>query len=160
MLNDYEEYDHNPGKHGDKFDYDGACLPKWLEDRKYDHEKYGKDWKNDELKGTKKNDYLDGRGGNDTIYGNEGNDALIGGKGNDKLYGGDSSDILVGGKGEDKLWGETATIISPSREISTGASSLGTARIRYINLKITTAARRAIMTSTNQMTSWYFAKTI
>lgn len=101
---DYEEYGNHPGKYGDK--YDGACLPKWLENRDYNGKyKYGKDWKGDELKGGNKNDYLNGRGGDDTIKGNGGNDALIGGKGDDKLYGDAGSDILVGGKGDDKLWG-------------------------------------------------------
>ncbi|PTR16452.1 hemolysin type calcium-binding protein [Nitrosospira sp. Nsp2] len=101
---DYEEYGSHPGKYGDK--YDGACLPKWLENRDYDGKyKYGKDWKDDHLNGSNKNDYLNGRGGNDTINGNKGNDALIGGKGNDKLNGGDGVDILVGGKGYDTLWG-------------------------------------------------------
>ena len=28
---DYEEYNNHPSKYGDK--YDGACLPKWLENR-------------------------------------------------------------------------------------------------------------------------------
>lgn len=100
---DYEEYNSHPSKYGDK--YDGACLPKWLENRDYDKYKFGKDWKGDHLTGTNKDDYLNGRGGDDTIYGKGGNDALIGGKGNDKLYGDDGSDILVGGKGYDTLWG-------------------------------------------------------
>ena len=80
---DYEEYNDHPRKYGDK--YDGACLPKWLENRDYDKYKFGKDWKNDNLNGTNKDDYLNGRGGDDTIYGKGGNDALIGGKGNDKV---------------------------------------------------------------------------
>jgi hypothetical protein len=101
---DYEEYGSHPSKYGDKFD--GACLPKWLENRDYDGKyKYGKDWKGDELNGAHKNDYLNGRGGDDTIKGKGGNDALIGGKGKDTLDGGNGSDILVGGKGEDYLTG-------------------------------------------------------
>lgn len=101
---DYEEYGNHQGKYGDK--YDGACLPKWLENRDYDGKyKYGKDWKGDELNGTYKNDYLNGRGGDDTIKGKGGNDALIGGKGKDTLDGGDGTDILVGGKGSDYLKG-------------------------------------------------------
>ena len=31
---DYEEYNKHESKYGDK--YDGACLPKWLENREYE----------------------------------------------------------------------------------------------------------------------------
>jgi autotransporter-associated beta strand protein len=50
-------------------------------------------------------DAIDGRRGNDKIAGLAGNDDLKGGKGNDQLAGGDGDDWLHGGKGSNKLSG-------------------------------------------------------
>jgi Ca2+-binding RTX toxin-like protein len=69
------------------------------------------------IKGTKKNDKLNGgllddilKGGsgtgNDTIKGSTGDDKLYGENGNDSLQGGDGIDSLFGGAGNDTLKGE------------------------------------------------------
>ena len=71
------------------------------------------DW-NNEIRGTKKNnnlqggnsnDLIKGRKGDDKLFGGYGHDVLKGGKGNDKLFGGYGHDVLRGGKGNDKLFG-------------------------------------------------------
>lgn len=66
------------------------------------------------LKGTSKNDIINGKAGDDTLIGNSGNDKLSGNKGwdlllgnagNDALLGNQDSDVLVGGNGRDILTG-------------------------------------------------------
>ena len=154
---DYEEYNDHPSKYGDK--YDGACLPKWLENRDYDKYKFGKDWKNDNLNGTNKDDYLNGRGGDGMIHGKGGNDALIGGKGKDKLNGGDGIDLQWAAEAM-TLWGGNGNdYFAFTGEKSYGKFNWdGPDKIK--DLKITTAARRVITTNINQTTSWCSAKKI
>ena len=60
---------------------------------------------NDNLKGTKKDNTIDGDGGNDDILGLGGNDFLIGGDGSDTLNGANNNDTLDGGLGNDELIG-------------------------------------------------------
>lgn len=56
--------------------------------------------------GTKRNDYLAGKGGNDTILGMAGNDTILGGGGDDVLRGGVGGDVITGGPGADRIFGE------------------------------------------------------
>jgi Ca2+-binding RTX toxin-like protein len=56
---------------------------------------------NDELDGNGGNDKLRGNAGNDELDGDGGNDTLDGGKGRDELDGGAGNDLLIGGKGAD-----------------------------------------------------------
>lgn len=53
------------------------------------------------LKGTARNDMLNGKDGNDYMEGGCGHDTLSGGKGDDMLVGGKGRDLLIGGKGAD-----------------------------------------------------------
>ena len=53
------------------------------------------------LRGTNRNDDIEGRGGNDRLYGLDGNDDLEGGNGNDILDGGAGRNDLEGGLGND-----------------------------------------------------------
>jgi Ca2+-binding RTX toxin-like protein len=63
-------------------------------------------WGGDDiLVGGAGNDYLDGWSGNDTLIGGEGGDYLSGWLGEDKLLGGDGNDELNGGPGQDILEG-------------------------------------------------------
>ena len=62
------------------------------------------DWDN-EIRGTKKNNTLQGRDSNDLIKGRKGDDNLDGGYGHDVLRGGKGDDNLVGGYGHDVLKG-------------------------------------------------------
>ena len=68
--------------------------------------------------GTKKNDYLAGKGGNDTILGLGGNDTILGGGGDDLLRGGNGNDVINGGPGADKIFGEAGsdTIVAQDGE--------------------------------------------
>ncbi|XQQ05421.1 MAG: calcium-binding protein [Leptolyngbya sp. IPPAS B-1204] len=68
----------------------------------------------DEITGLRGNDVLSGRAGNDLLQGGNGNDRLFGeadadylegGEGNDKLDGGKGDDFLVAGNGNDQLTG-------------------------------------------------------
>ena len=61
---------------------------------------------NDEIKGTKGDDVIDGGIGHDTLDGDKGADTLNGGTGNDILIGGKGNDQLSGGTGRDELNGE------------------------------------------------------
>ena len=60
------------------------------------------DWDN-EIRGTKKNNTLQGRDSNDLIKGRKGDDNLDGGYGHDVLRGGKGDDNLDGGYGHDVL---------------------------------------------------------
>ncbi len=55
------------------------------------------------LEGGAGNDTLTGFGGNDHLYGQAGNDILLGGHGNDILSGGRGNDVINGGEGIDTL---------------------------------------------------------
>lgn len=57
------------------------------------------------LRGTRKDDYIEGNGGRDTIRAGAGNDRVLGGRGNDALFGQNGDDELLGGAGNDKLRG-------------------------------------------------------
>ncbi|NEP81776.1 MAG: calcium-binding protein [Okeania sp. SIO3B3] len=57
------------------------------------------------LRGTNRDERLDGRGGNDNLIARGGNDILIGGNGRDRLNGGAGNDDLDGGTGNDTLIG-------------------------------------------------------
>lgn len=59
----------------------------------------------DLMLGDKGNDVLRGLNGNDWIFGELGNDRLEGGEGNDTLFGGNGKDTLQGGNGDDWLFG-------------------------------------------------------
>jgi len=61
--------------------------------------------RNETFKGRAGDDRIKGRGGNDSIYGNNGDDSLFGDAGNDRLIGGNGVDILKGGIGNDNLQG-------------------------------------------------------
>lgn len=58
-----------------------------------------------QIRGTQRVDWIDGRGGNDNINGRGGNDFLKGGGGNDTLTGGGGEDNLDGGSGNDTING-------------------------------------------------------
>jgi len=65
------------------------------------------------IKGTKKDDVLEGGAGDDVVKG---------GKGNDTIAGGDGFDILIGGKGRDKFvidYGSLDVVVdfNPSKDI-------------------------------------------
>lgn len=60
---------------------------------------------NDQLTGSKLNDFLIAYAGNDTVSGAAGADHLEGGAGKDRLLGGNGNDVLIGGAGADKLTG-------------------------------------------------------
>ena len=60
---------------------------------------------NNKLKGTNKDDILDGKGGNDKLIGKDGDDELIGGEGKDKLNAGKGDDELRGDAGKDLVLG-------------------------------------------------------
>ncbi len=60
---------------------------------------------NDFLRGSSRDDVLDGGKGNDDIRGGGGDDLLEGGTGNDELRGGRGQDMLFGGTGKDDLRG-------------------------------------------------------
>lgn len=62
-------------------------------------------FKDDELTGTSRQDFIYGLDGNDLILGGGGNDRLFGGNGDDRLHGGDGADILDGGNHNDVLYG-------------------------------------------------------
>lgn len=66
-----------------------------------------KNWffRDDELTGTSRQDFIYGLEGNDLILGGGGNDRLFGGNGEDRLHGGDGADILDGGNHNDVLYG-------------------------------------------------------
>lgn len=57
------------------------------------------------IKGTRRRDVIDARGGNDKVRGLGGNDIVCGGRGKDRLDGGKGTDTLLGGTGNDKLSG-------------------------------------------------------
>ena len=57
------------------------------------------------LKGTKKADWIEGRGGDDLLRGKGGGDTLVGGSGDDAIFGGRGSDTLNGRGGADELTG-------------------------------------------------------
>lgn len=59
------------------------------------------DYGANKLRGTNRNDDIEGRGGNDTLLGLGGNDDLEGGSGNDILDGGAGRNDLEGGLGDD-----------------------------------------------------------
>lgn len=59
--------------------------------------------RNDVLNGTAGADRIQGLGGNDRLYGHGGNDSLEGGGGDDLLQGGAGSDTIDGGIGSDTL---------------------------------------------------------
>jgi len=80
------------------------------------------DWlallENQWIKGTRRDDTLDGGNGDDTLVGGEeyghdhdllnggsGNDSILGLGGHDTLDGGDGNDTLIGGTGDDKITG-------------------------------------------------------
>jgi hypothetical protein len=65
---------------------------------------YG-DGGNDQLRGGKGDDLLDGGAGNDKLQGGRGNDILVGGADSDNLAGGDGNDLVIGGLGTDQLNG-------------------------------------------------------
>lgn len=62
---------------------------------------------NDVIRGSFKNNYLDGGDGNDTIHGLFGDDQIVGGAGNDLIYGGGGRDIIDGGYGDDRIFGQS-----------------------------------------------------
>ena len=62
--------------------------------------------RDDKLEGTGGDDVIDGRGGNDKIFGFAGDDTLLGGDQKDKIFGGFGDDELAGGKGRDELHGD------------------------------------------------------
>ena len=57
--------------------------------------------KSNTLRGTNRNDDIEGRGGSDRLFGLAGNDDLEGGNGNDILDGGSDRNDLEGGLGND-----------------------------------------------------------
>jgi len=57
--------------------------------------------RDNELRGTRRDDTLIGNGGDDTLNGRQGNDRLFGNAGDDVLRGGPGADRLDGGLGED-----------------------------------------------------------
>ena len=59
--------------------------------------------------GSKKSDYLAGKGGNDTILGKAGNDTMLGNGGDDVLRGGTGADVITGGNGADRFFGEAGS---------------------------------------------------
>jgi Ca2+-binding RTX toxin-like protein len=61
--------------------------------------------KDDDLIGTKQNDFIDGKKGDDVLTGSKGNDLLKGKKGDDFLFGDNGKDYLDGSKGTDSLTG-------------------------------------------------------
>ncbi|WP_019902924.1 calcium-binding protein [Methylobacterium sp. 77] len=65
------------------------------------------DWffKDDELVGTDRADWIYGLEGNDLLLGGDGSDHLYGGNGNDRLYGSDGRDTLKGDWGNDRMYG-------------------------------------------------------
>ena len=60
---------------------------------------------NDELRGTRGHDFIEGGEGNDRLFGLRGKDILEGGAGHDRLFGYAGDDTLSGGAGDDWLWG-------------------------------------------------------
>ncbi|MGE3160191.1 MAG: choice-of-anchor I family protein, partial [Xanthobacteraceae bacterium] len=62
--------------------------------------------RDDKLEGTGGDDVIDGRGGNDKIFGFAGDDQLLGGDQKDKIFGGFGDDEIAGGKGRDELHGD------------------------------------------------------
>lgn len=62
--------------------------------------------KRNSLRGTYKNDIIEGGSLNDTLFGNDGNDIIYGGAGNDIARGGNGNDTLYGEDGDDKLYGD------------------------------------------------------
>ena len=60
---------------------------------------------NDDLKGSKQDDYLNGAQGGDFIFGNKGNDDLRGEDGVDTLKGGGGNDFLWAGRDDDWVTG-------------------------------------------------------
>lgn len=62
-------------------------------------------FRDDELTGTSRQDFIYGLEGNDLILGGGGNDRLFGGNGEDHLHGGAGADILDGGNHDDVLFG-------------------------------------------------------
>ncbi|NHZ92960.1 type I secretion C-terminal target domain-containing protein [Massilia sp. CCM 8733] len=63
----------------------------------------------DDFKGGRSNDVLDGQGGVDVLVGFQGNDTLLGGSHNDTLHGGEGDDLLQGGNDNDTLLGDAGT---------------------------------------------------
>jgi len=59
----------------------------------------------DDLRGSRRDDLLDGDGSNNTLDGFSGNDTLTGGGGNDRLIGRTGNDSLVGEEGRDTIYG-------------------------------------------------------
>ena len=57
------------------------------------------------LRGTRKDDYIEGNGGSDTLVGRAGNDRILGGEGDDRLSGQNGNDELLGGAGDDTIRG-------------------------------------------------------
>jgi Ca2+-binding RTX toxin-like protein len=57
----------------------------------------------DRIRGDRGNDTLNGGGGNDVVLGEKGNDVLNGGAGNDRLKGSYGDDMLTGGAGRDRF---------------------------------------------------------
>ena len=60
---------------------------------------------NDDVGGTKQNDFILGGFGNDTIRGGDGNDWIDGGWGDDFLDGQNNNDVVSGGRGNDTVYG-------------------------------------------------------
>jgi Ca2+-binding RTX toxin-like protein len=61
--------------------------------------------KQDQLRGTRGDDFINASAGDDTVSGFGGDDILTGGKGSDTITGGPGSDVLTGGPGRDRLDG-------------------------------------------------------
>ena len=57
------------------------------------------------IKGTKKDDFLQGGAGDDKLFGRKGDDIMVAGEGDDHLFGNLGADKLIGGGGDDKLRG-------------------------------------------------------
>jgi hypothetical protein len=57
----------------------------------------------DNLKGTRRDDVICGRGGNDRIHGGNGDDVIRGGPGADRLFGDYGDDFVYGGPGNDLI---------------------------------------------------------
>lgn len=57
------------------------------------------------VRGTPRNDTLEGGGGNDTIWGGRGDDLIRGIQGDNLIGGGPGNDTIRGGIGNDTLWG-------------------------------------------------------